>query len=144
MAGILILPDFFSGITGSHWRAASDPFLLDNIWETFHDQILSHIVVSLISNQVKILDIPTQVLNFGLDPLIIKDCLDLVWLWSRSYFPLLHLPIPRLTLLQLFYVIHMIHFLKMFSDSLVSKAVWERNRKCRNRFCLVAYNLCSF
>ena len=78
MAGILILPDFFSGITGSHWRAASDPFLLNNIWETFHDQILSHIVVSLISNQVKILDIPTQVLNFGVDPLLIKDCLDLV------------------------------------------------------------------
>lgn len=134
MAGILILPKFFSGITGSHWRAASYPFLLDrnlaNIWETFHDQILSHIVVSLISNQVKILDMPTQVLNFGLDPLIIKDCLDLVWLWSRSYFPLLHLPIPRLTLLQLFYVTNVIHFLQMFSHrSFVGGLVTHYNCK---------------
>ena len=41
---------------------------LINIWETVHDQILSHGAGRLIPDGVKALDMPLRVLNFGLDP----------------------------------------------------------------------------
>ena len=42
---------------------------LTNIWETFHDQLLSHGAGRLIPVQAKILDMPFQLLNFGLGPI---------------------------------------------------------------------------
>ena len=51
---------------------------LINIWETVHDQILSHGAGRLIPDGVKALDMPLRVLNFGLDPSHNEDSLDLV------------------------------------------------------------------
>ena len=51
----------------------SDPLFLlrnlTNIWETFHDQILSRGSRRLIPDQVKILDMPPQALVFRLGPI---------------------------------------------------------------------------
>ena len=41
---------------------------LTNIWETFRGQTLLHGAVRFIPDQAKLLDVPLQVLNFGLDP----------------------------------------------------------------------------
>ena len=74
MAGIL-LPEFPQGSlahVGGLQSLVTDPLLLvrnlTNIWETFRDQILSHSTGRLIPGQVKILDMPLQVLILGSDP----------------------------------------------------------------------------
>ena len=67
---------------GAHWLMSEDcncwlhfsglPLLvrnLSNIWETFHDQLLSHGAGRLILVQAKILDMPFQLLNFGPGPI---------------------------------------------------------------------------
>ena len=76
MAGILHLPEFPQGLlahVGWLQLQMTDPLLLvrnlTNIWETFHDQILSHGAGRLIPGQAKILDMPLQVLFFGLGPI---------------------------------------------------------------------------
>ena len=65
MAGILLLPEFPQGSlaqVGGLQSPMTDPLLLvrnlTNIWETFHDQILSHDAGRLIPGQAKILDMP--------------------------------------------------------------------------------------
>ena len=57
---------------------------LTNIWETFCNQILSHGPGRLIPGQVEILDMPLQVLSFGLG-LISKDSLDLLIVIQETF-----------------------------------------------------------
>ena len=76
------LPQGSAAHVGGLPSLMTDPLLLvrnlPNIWETFHCQILSHGAGRLIPVQAKILDMPLQVLIFGLGLLIIKDSLDLL------------------------------------------------------------------
>ena len=72
----------------NHWLNFAGPSFmvrnLTNIWETFCNQILSHGPGRLIPGQVEILDMPLQVLSFGLG-LISKDSLDLLIVIQETF-----------------------------------------------------------
>ena len=76
MAGILLLLEFPQGslapVGGLQWPVTDPLHLvrnLTNIWETFYDQVLPHGAGRLMPGQAKILDMPLQVLIFGLGPI---------------------------------------------------------------------------
>ena len=142
MAGVLFLPEFPQGSPAHHWQCLSPLMTVTsfvywygrkysisqilllvrnstNIWETFHDQILSHGTGRLIPDQAKIfVDMPLQVLISRLGPVIrfSGSSVLLVYYDPGNVFPSCFFPY-----LESHYynysvrVINVIYFLKMFS-----------------------------
>ena len=92
----------------------------DQYLETFHGPFLSHGAGRLIPDQATILiDMSLQVLISGLGPLMNNKRFSESSLFSptmHKIFPLLLLPVPRITLIQLLITYRTIHMINCFKS----------------------------